>query len=77
LVERFSRAYEAEAGQAPRFGYSGYGDPNLFSTVAGIPTVMFGPRGGNFHAAGEWTELPTIVNATRVLIRLASDLMPR
>ena len=76
LVESFARAYEVEAGHGPRFAYSGYGDPNLFSTVAGIPTVMFGPRGGNFHGAGEWTELPTIVSATCVLIRMACDLMP-
>ena len=76
IVAAFARAYEAEAGQRPQYAYTGYGDPNLFSTNAGIPTVMCGARGGNFHEAGEWVDLPTIVSATRMLIRLACDLLP-
>ena len=76
LVSRFSAAYEAEAGRGPSFAYTGYGDMNLFSTLAGIPTVMFGPHGGNYHEAGEWTDLPSISATTRILLRLITDLLP-
>jgi acetylornithine deacetylase len=65
------------AGREPVFGYTGYGDPNLFSTVAGIPTVMFGPLGGNFHEANEWVDIPSIAKTAQILERLVHDLLPR
>jgi acetylornithine deacetylase/succinyl-diaminopimelate desuccinylase-like protein len=72
----FARAYEAEAGRPPEFAYAGYGDMNLFSADAGIPTVMFGAHAGKFHEADEWVDLPSIGATVRVLLRLACDLMP-
>jgi succinyl-diaminopimelate desuccinylase len=76
IVQAFARAYETEAGAAPEFGYSGYGDMNLFSVDAGMPVVMFGPRGARFHEADEWVDLPSIGATTRVLLRLITDLLP-
>lgn len=76
LVEAFSRCYAAETGHAPAFAYSGYGDPNLFSTIAGIPTVMFGPRGANFHDVDEWVDVPSIVATARILCELVRSLLP-
>lgn len=76
IVAAFSEAYAAEAGHPPEFGYWGYGDMNLFSTEAGIPTIMFGPHAGQFHEADEWVDLPSIAATTRVLLRLACALMP-
>jgi di/tripeptidase len=49
---------------------------NLFSTEAGIPTVMIGPLGANFHQADEWVDVPSIAATARLLVRLALDLMP-
>ncbi len=34
---------------------------------AGIPTVVFGPRGGGYHAAVEWVETESVVAAARIL----------
>jgi acetylornithine deacetylase len=34
---------------------------------AGIPTVVFGPRGGGFHADVEWVEIDQVVSAARIL----------
>lgn len=76
IARAFAAAYAAEAGHEPDYAYRGYGDMNLFSTNAGIPTVMFGPRGGGFHEAGEWVDLPSIGATVRVLLRLARDLLP-
>ena len=71
LVLQFSRAYEAEVGKQPHFGYRGFGDANLFSADLGIPTVQFGPHGSNFHEANEWVDVTTIAGTARVLVRLA------
>jgi succinyl-diaminopimelate desuccinylase len=76
LVTAFGAAYAAEMGRAPDYAYTGYGDMNLFSTLAGIPTVMFGPRSGNFHAVDEWVDLTSIPATVRVLLRLAVDVLP-
>jgi acetylornithine deacetylase/succinyl-diaminopimelate desuccinylase-like protein len=76
LVESFARAYEAEAGRPPIYGYWGFGDPNLFSGEAGIPTVMAGPHGAGFHEANEWVGVPSIGATIRVLLRLICDLLP-
>lgn len=76
-VERaFASAYAAESGHEPDYHYSSYGDMNLFSTEAGIPTVMFGPRGANFHEAEEWVDLPSFTATVWVLLRFACALMP-
>jgi len=75
LARALARAYQAEAGHAPEWGYGGFGDMNLFSQEAGIPTVMFGPRGANFHQADEWVEMSSIAATSRLLLRLALDLL--
>lgn len=77
LALALARAYEAEAGTPPDWGYWGFGDMNLFSEDAGIPTAMIGPRGAGFHQADEWVEVPTIAAAARVLVRLTCDLLER
>ena len=75
LALALARAYEAESGRRPEWGYAGFGDLNLFSEEAGIPTVMIGPRGENFHQADEWVDVPSIAATSRLLVRLALDLL--
>ena len=75
LALALGRAYEAETGQQPEWGYTGFGDMNLFSADAGIPTVMVGPRGGRFHQADEWVDVPSIAATARLLVRLTFDLL--
>jgi len=72
LVRQFSGAYAAELGHAPEYGYmTGVADSNLFAHDLGIPTIQFGPHGGQMHQANEWVDVPSIAAATRVLLRLA------
>ncbi len=47
-------------------GMNAWADSGL-TQGAGIPTVMFGPLGGNFHAPDEWVSLDEIVRATAIL----------
>lgn len=75
LAQAFARAYAPEAGRFPAYGYWGFGDPNLFSGEAGIPTVMAGPHGGGFHEANEWVDVPSTGATVRVLLRLTCDLL--
>jgi len=75
IAVAFANAYRTETGRDPEYGYWGFGDPNLFSTTAGIPTVMFGPHAGRYHQAGEWVDIPSIAAAARTLLRMTVDLL--
>jgi succinyl-diaminopimelate desuccinylase len=76
LAVAVARACDAELGHAPQWSYTGFGDMNLFSVEAGIPTVMLGPRGARFHEADEWVDIPSIGATARLLVRVACDLLP-
>jgi acetylornithine deacetylase len=41
--------------------------------AAGIPTILFGPLGGNFHAPDEWASIGEIVQAAAILERAIKD----
>jgi len=76
FVQSFARAFAAERGTAPRFGYNPYvADTNYFAADLQIPTLEFGPRGANVHQADEWVNLPSIATTVRVLLRLALEVL--
>jgi acetylornithine deacetylase/succinyl-diaminopimelate desuccinylase-like protein len=77
FVIQFGSIYNEIVGKPPEYGYWGFGDTNLFSTVAEIPTIMFGPRGGNFHEVNEWVDLASIPATTEILVRLVQSMLPR
>lgn len=41
--------------------------------AAGIPTILFGPTGGNYHAPDEWVSLPTCVQAIEIVTATTAD----
>lgn len=41
--------------------------------AAGIPTILFGPTGGNYHAPDEWVSLPTCVQAAEIVTATAAE----
>ena len=72
----FARAYAAEIGHAPEWGYARHvADANYFSADLGIPTLQFGPQGHGFHQSDEWVDLPSIATTIRVILRLATDIL--
>ncbi len=75
LLTAFAAAHRDEVGLPPTYAYTGYGDTNLFS-AAGIPTMMFGANGANFHQADEWVDLTSISTVVRVLLRMTCGLLP-
>jgi succinyl-diaminopimelate desuccinylase len=77
IVAAMEAAYVSETGAKPNsYGYWGFGDMNLFSSEAGIPTVMFGPRGGGFHQNDEWVDVTTIPAVARMIVRMTHELLP-
>jgi acetylornithine deacetylase/succinyl-diaminopimelate desuccinylase-like protein len=75
LLETFTRAFEAETGRAPELQYNwGVADTNYFAADLGIPSIQFGPHGGDFHQANEWVDLPSIGATIRIVLRTALEV---
>jgi acetylornithine deacetylase len=47
-------------------GLNAWADSGL-TQAAGIPTIMLGPLGGNFHAPDEWVSIPEVAATANVL----------
>ena len=73
LVETLSDAALAQLGARPKVaGIEGPCDLWIFHEF-GIPAVLWGPKGGNLHAADEYLELDSASDAAAVLLRLICD----
>ena len=59
------RAVSRAAGMSSLEGIPYWTDGALFG-AAGIPTVIFGPRGAGAHAAEEWVELESVARCATV-----------
>jgi acetylornithine deacetylase/succinyl-diaminopimelate desuccinylase-like protein len=67
LQEVVTNAMIAVLGRPPKVtGMNGWTDAALMQ-AAGIPTVMLGSDGGNFHAANEWASLSELVRLCEIL----------
>ena len=68
LVTELNECVEQATGKrAPVTGIEGPCDMFAFHE-AGIPAVLWGPRGGNTHAADEYVEIDSAVDAARALL---------
>lgn len=71
LVMLVAAAAEAVTGSpAPLVGAPYWTDAALVA-AAGIPTVLYGPRGGGIHQTVEWVELDSVETVRQVLVRTA------
>jgi acetylornithine deacetylase/succinyl-diaminopimelate desuccinylase-like protein len=67
LLTALADATEAVNGtRAQISGLNAWTDAALLQS-AGIPTVLFGPEGGNYHAAEEWVSIPDVVATAEIL----------
>ncbi len=72
----FVRRYKQVVGQAPHFApHRGIVDANVFVAEAGIPTVVFGPKGGLHHCPGEYVVVETLEPVARVYAETAIDYL--
>jgi acetylornithine deacetylase/succinyl-diaminopimelate desuccinylase-like protein len=68
----FESAFDHVFGGPPVYaGHRGVTDANVFAGEAGIPTVVFGPRGGLHHRPGEYVELATLEPSANVYVETA------
>jgi len=75
LLAALGDATEAVNGvRSPVTGLNAWTDAALFQS-AGIPTVLFGPEGGNYHAAEEWVSIPDLIATTEILRRALVTLL--
>ncbi|MCB0851223.1 MAG: ArgE/DapE family deacylase [Bacteroidetes bacterium] len=73
IVKSISSSYQQMNQQTPQYqGVSFWTDAAILAQ-AGIPTVIFGPKGKGLHAAVEYVELPSVVNTAEVIARTIMD----
>lgn len=71
LLEVADRAAERVLGRPlTKEGMNGWTDAALMQ-AAGIPTILLGPAGGNFHSPDEWVSLPDVVASAEIIRRTA------
>ncbi len=71
LLRALSDAAVAVAGTRPaEVGMNAWADSGLMQN-AGVPTLLFGPVGGNFHAPDEWTSVREVELAGRIVAATA------
>lgn len=54
--------------EPPIAGFEGPCDMYVFHQAFGIPAVLWGPRGGNTHAADEYVEIDSVIEAAKTLL---------
>jgi acetylornithine deacetylase/succinyl-diaminopimelate desuccinylase-like protein len=59
-----------------RVGLNAWTDAAL-TQAAGIPTVLLGPAGGNFHAPDEWVSIPQVASLATILADAAIEFCGR
>jgi acetylornithine deacetylase/succinyl-diaminopimelate desuccinylase-like protein len=76
LVNVFQDVYARVTGSAPHFApHRGIVDANIFNGEANIPTVVFGPKGGLHHRAGEYVELQSLRPVAEIYAETALRFM--
>jgi acetylornithine deacetylase/succinyl-diaminopimelate desuccinylase-like protein len=74
LVAAAAGATQAVAGRGlEEVGLNAWADAALMQ-AAGIPTILLGAEGGNFHAPDEWVSLPECVQMVEIVRRTALEL---
>jgi acetylornithine deacetylase/succinyl-diaminopimelate desuccinylase-like protein len=51
------------------------GDFNYLGSRVKIPTYVFGPHGGSFHAPDEYVELDTVVQTAKVISEYLTEIL--
>ena len=69
--EEIVQAVQAETASAEVFGAPFWTDAALF-VEAGIPAILFGPRGDGAHAAVEWVELASVERCRDLYVAVAA-----
>lgn len=72
-LQRFARLYRRVTGEDLAFGYGQGVNDGDYLVDAGIPTVMFGPSGGDLHQPNEWVSLSELAVCAEIYYRMCVD----
>jgi acetylornithine deacetylase len=73
IVQTLCRAHQSGLRKEPEYaGLSGWLDSAILAD-AGIPTVIFGPKGEGAHGSVEYVVFDSVVDTTRILINAIVD----
>jgi acetylornithine deacetylase/succinyl-diaminopimelate desuccinylase-like protein len=76
LVQTVKRNMERELGLPARLWLQrSVADTNHFAVHGGIPTLVWGPQGGNTCQANEYVEIDSLLAVTRTYVQTALDLL--
>jgi len=69
IIQSFIDSYHEITNLFPSFKYHKMiTDANIFSGLANIPTLIFGPKGGNIHSANEYVEINSLKTVTEIYV---------
>ncbi|HAI21788.1 MAG TPA: hypothetical protein DCM14_07845 [Clostridiales bacterium UBA8153] len=71
-VRRLLAVYEKATGRELALGYGASVCDADYLVDAGIPTVSFGPSGGNVHQANEWVNLDEVATCAEIYYLLCA-----
>ncbi|MCG8485818.1 MAG: ArgE/DapE family deacylase [Clostridia bacterium] len=72
----FLNTVEKTIGKKPNIAYfSSIGDYNYLGSRLKVPTLVFGPRGQNFHSADEWVNVDDVVDTAKVIYNYLLELL--
>jgi acetylornithine deacetylase len=73
IVDVVGRQAAAVLGRQPELVGVPYWMDAAFTSAAGIPTVVFGPRGAGAHATDEWVDLGSVRACAETLLATAIE----
>jgi len=78
IVRALATACEKVVGRVPPFVCDpSVCDSNYLTVLAGIPTVTFGPSGGNMHAANEYGLFSEVKAASEIYLHIIEELLTK
>jgi acetylornithine deacetylase len=74
LIQKLAECAETVLGVPPIVaGIEGPCDLFIFHQGFGIPAALWGPKGGNTHAADEYVEIDSMVSAAKTLLLFVAE----
>ncbi len=69
MINKFMKRLPPSKGKKRcAFTTSSVGDFNLLATRTGVPTLVFGPGGGNIHAPNEYSNKKEVIESANYLL---------
>ena len=76
MIDSFAKSVERVCQAVPKVTFfSSIGDFNHIGGKLGIPTVIFGAAGENFHSSNEYVNLDSVRDVANVLVNYLEKVL--